>query len=624
MHLAAYTRYLSRLCVIFIVFVLLLPSSVAAAPLDAAGLLNLHRDNSWYVQEGCSQLSTASVSKGSASNISGDVYMLGDSITVRAKDDLKKTFQEKDAQVYINASVGRSVSRPGQDPATTGMQAVRADKDRIANVDNIVIALGTNGISAGDIDDMMTFLKNNMEDSAKIFWVNIFSTYKGANQKEGNKIIEDSASKGYTVIDTVGKVELDSNEDQPNLHETVGKGTQDFANVVTEGVAGGVSKPNNQESPSLSNGCNCGGSTTLTGNGNQEKVFNFFINNGLTPIQAAGIVGNMMHESGVEPQKSEGIYDRKVSAEEFNSGVGGPGFGIVQWTSDPARPNKFIEPTKAAGKDPNDLGVQLEFVWTQLLGKGPAPEDPRILSQIKEASDIREAVLAFQGNTAAGGPYIGYERPGDQTGTVETRTKHAKDVLEKFGSGGGESSSSSSGSDCSDGGSSGAMVDGYAFPIWAEKQSDYGIEGASGLPCASICHHDGTPALDLSVKYRGSGTYGSEGAPVYAISDGVLTQVNYNNTRPSGAVCNSITFTSSKDEYIYWYGHLKRDTSIPNGKKVKAGEKIGNVGSTQCADNTLPHLHISRVPAGSSADSMGSRDKGLIPIVNKLYENLPK
>ena len=38
----------------------------------------------------------------------------------------------------------------------------------------------------------------------------------------------------------------------------------------------------------------------LTGSNNQQKAFNFFVQNGYTKEQAAGIVGNMIAESGVE------------------------------------------------------------------------------------------------------------------------------------------------------------------------------------------------------------------------------------------------------------------------------------------------------------------------------------
>ena len=50
--------------------------------------------------------------------------------------------------------------------------------------------------------------------------------------------------------------------------------------------------------------CASSATGTLEGSDNQQKVFNFFVSKGYTKEQAAGIVGNMMAESGVNPRHS--------------------------------------------------------------------------------------------------------------------------------------------------------------------------------------------------------------------------------------------------------------------------------------------------------------------------------
>lgn len=113
----------------------------------------------------------------------------------------------------------------------------------------------------------------------------------------------------------------------------------------------------------------CSGAGNLSGNDNVEKVFNFFVFKGLEPFQSAGIVGNMTIESGVEPQRLQGTAaDVKTPAETVDLSTK-LGWGIVQWT--PAR--KFIDTQKPIRKA-NELGVQLEFLWDQLEGRGPLPE----------------------------------------------------------------------------------------------------------------------------------------------------------------------------------------------------------------------------------------------------------
>jgi hypothetical protein len=92
----------------------------------------------------------------------------------------------------------------------------------------------------------------------------------------------------------------------------------------------------------------------------------------------------------------------------------------------------------------------------------------------------------------------------------------------------------------------------------------------------------------------------------------------------NGNPCNQLEFKSSKDGYVYWYGHLAKDTSIKKGQRYKAGEQIGKVGNTKCADNTAPHLHIDRgYPKGALGGSECCRDQGIIPLINRLYEELP-
>lgn len=192
------------------------------------------------------------------------------------------------------------------------------------------------------------------------------------------------------------------------------------------------------------------GDRSLAGSDNVEKVFNFFTEDkGLKDFQAAGIIGNMAVESGVEPLRQQSIFNRKVKAENFPDPAGGSGWGIVQFTPG----SKFIDPTKAAGKDPNDLKVQLDFIWDQLEGRGPLPEK-RAGDDIKKTTKLEDAVLAFQGS--ADGRYYGYERPADKSGSVPERTAAAKAVMKKFG---GSTANTTAASE-SDGGGNGCTCEG--------------------------------------------------------------------------------------------------------------------------------------------------------------------
>jgi hypothetical protein len=90
--------------------------------------------------------------------------------------------------------------------------------------------------------------------------------------------------------------------------------------------------------------------SSLTGSTNQEKAWNYFTERGLTPVAAAGAMGNIEHESRFS-----------AAAEEAGDG----GLGIIQWTGS-RRTN--LEAAAAAANvnltlnDPALL-FQLNYLW---------------------------------------------------------------------------------------------------------------------------------------------------------------------------------------------------------------------------------------------------------------------
>lgn len=82
------------------------------------------------------------------------------------------------------------------------------------------------------------------------------------------------------------------------------------------------------------------------------QIMDFFVHKGLSANQSAGIVGNLLYESGLNP----GI-------EEIGNGIG---YGLAQWSFERRdNLNRFAE---RMGKPKNDLTVQLEFLWSELNG----------------------------------------------------------------------------------------------------------------------------------------------------------------------------------------------------------------------------------------------------------------
>ncbi|HEY2901547.1 MAG TPA: phage tail tip lysozyme [Polyangia bacterium] len=89
---------------------------------------------------------------------------------------------------------------------------------------------------------------------------------------------------------------------------------------------------------------------------NEKTAFDYFLNKGLTNFQAAGVVGNLVQESGVNPSISQ-------------SG-GGPGRGIAQWSAgarwDTTKGDNLVAFAAMEGLPTNSLMVQLDFIWYEL------------------------------------------------------------------------------------------------------------------------------------------------------------------------------------------------------------------------------------------------------------------
>jgi len=88
----------------------------------------------------------------------------------------------------------------------------------------------------------------------------------------------------------------------------------------------------------------------------EQSAFNFFVSKGLTKIQSAGVIGNLMQESSVNP-----------AAVEYG---GGPGRGIAQWSVggrwDTSRNDNVTAYASARGENRWALGTQLNFTWYEL------------------------------------------------------------------------------------------------------------------------------------------------------------------------------------------------------------------------------------------------------------------
>ena len=126
------------------------------------------------------------------------------------------------------------------------------------------------------------------------------------------------------------------------------------------------------------------GSTTtsaninLTGNTNAEKIWNFLISKGYTKAGAAGVMGNLYAESGLNPKNIQNSYESKYGDDDaYTKAVDSKsrgkeafakdsaGYGLAQWTYH-TRKRGLYEATVDQGKSIADLGGQLTYLDAEL------------------------------------------------------------------------------------------------------------------------------------------------------------------------------------------------------------------------------------------------------------------
>lgn len=134
---------------------------------------------------------------------------------------------------------------------------------------------------------------------------------------------------------------------------------------------------------------------------NEQDVVSFFTGKGYEPHQAAGIAGNLMQESTLNP-----------TAKNPKSGA----FGFAQWLG--PRKKAFMDFAMKAKKDITDPLAQLEFIDLELNTTERKAKDRLLTSR-----DATEAAVNFSNH---------YERAGANEKKNATRASYANKILGAF------------------------------------------------------------------------------------------------------------------------------------------------------------------------------------------------
>ena len=170
----------------------------------------------------------------------------------------------------------------------------------------------------------------------------------------------------------------------------------------------------------VGNGSASTAATVLIGNDNPQKIFNFFIGKGLSPAQAAGVLGNIEQESAFDPTKIQNGGD----SQDPNA-AGGGGWGLVQWT--PGASALTVQKQYNVTGNIYDLATQLTMIWSQMTNTSPVGVQ-NMVAGLKGISGNSSAAAS----QAASYFVKNYEGGTDPNGI---REQYAQQILQEYGSG---------------------------------------------------------------------------------------------------------------------------------------------------------------------------------------------
>jgi len=204
--------------------------------------------------------------------------------------------------------------------------------------------------------------------------------------------------------------------------------------------------------------CKAPGSTPelLQGSDNEEKAWNFLISKGLSPEQAAGIMGNISIESKFDPKASNG----------------GNYMGISQWDSG-GRWAKYKTWAQGQNFDIYSFDSQMQYTYKEA-------QDRSNIEGIKKYNDVEHTawywgrffeVAIINGSTS--------ETPLTNVQDLKGRTDEAKRFFTKYSgtagvSSSGSSTSSESSASCPDSGD-GSLANATCSNVNAKPPEDYGL-----------------------------------------------------------------------------------------------------------------------------------------------------
>lgn len=317
----------------------------------------------------------------------------------------------------------------------------------------------------------------------------------------------------------------------------------------------------------------CGtAATSLTGDSVEAKVWNYFVEKGLTAEQIAGVMGNIEAESG-------GI---RTDAVESN----GVGYGLVQWSF--GRRAALEQAAADAGVSPAELSFQLDYIYYELTNRPISRSEYSGLGSTEwegliKQTTVEDALVFFHHEYEISYLII---HPNPRQAVIDARggfdhpeflmpngLRGAAWFFNEFGKAG--LGNPSDGCAVQSGGE-------FVHPIADGTRVNEGYGGPrsfGSVICGGVIWHNG---------YDFDGQENT--TPIVAAHAGTVTVTNdYNNA----------VYVTHADGFQTRYLHMNHGAvSVENGQTVKAGDQLGFLGNTGYSSG--PHLHFEVEVSGNT------------------------
>lgn len=313
----------------------------------------------------------------------------------------------------------------------------------------------------------------------------------------------------------------------------------------------------------------------LTGSTREEQAFHFFVNNGFTEAQSAGIVGNLIYESSLNPS-----ITNSIGAHGLAQWMGYRLLNLQKWAAAQKVP---------ALKDPDNFATQLTFIVHELNTNFASVKiklqtvTGNTQADVDAAANIWNQYYEISGTSSAPRAALGWaalQRYGN--GKVGSSDEPAGTVLavENCGSVPGAAGP--------------VTTTGWTYPLKPGTYQHTGPDGQYGYrPWPINGFHNG---VDLAAP---------TGTPIYAAHSGIIVQEVH-----LGGAWGNYLVVQGGGVWVLYPHESRFATGDHVGELVQENQIIGYVGAT--GHVTGPHLHLtvctdlSLCLEGSGANGKGS------------------